>query len=627
MTVMAVCLATVASSILTIGRPLPVYAAAPFDAVAVAVGRSGDTRVLQVGGDGVSNSSPIVVAPYQNGPATAATVKIQRWIFEKRPPGEGLPDFAYRVKNPATGKCLDRGGTSTANGAPIILYTCNNGANQTWYMNRTPAEGGVRFRNNFDHRCIDVPGGSLANNVALKAWNCSTSPDGWNQLWRKKTGPVECMRRTSLWAAVAQVCTQTYPVAGVMASWANIPVAISYRDPRSWPATNEAQTFINATVLNSQGQQYGAIEMGWRAVHSGVNPGGTTYTAYWTEWGDAGEEYHAIPSLDPLGSPNWSNVADGQQHTYLMLGAGIAGQWDLSYDYNPVATTRRQAGGRAGETTTGYRARYPDALRHNEFNFRTQMLDINGFWFRPRQVQTATGNTKECGSWPIWEDYTGAWGDNLPPYCVGAGRTFVGAAATPDVGIFTVEKPAPAAAAPAANASTGHMGDEPRTSADSPVLNGVDQRELAACMAQQADSCLDRVDGLRACVEARLVCNRAATPRTAARQPDQRRSALTAASARGMVGKYLQAADSAVAKSGGVVAKTATVMTAAELRRDLPDAPIPQAVSGELPVYLLTGDDLVKSNQPGVEKSFSGWLAVIDGQSGIPLYWRLGDIR
>ena len=36
--------------------------------------------------------------------------------------------------NPASGKCLDDPGSSTANGTQLDLWTCNGGANQQWHL-------------------------------------------------------------------------------------------------------------------------------------------------------------------------------------------------------------------------------------------------------------------------------------------------------------------------------------------------------------------------------------------------------------------------------------------------------------------------------------------------------------
>lgn len=115
------------------------------------------------------------------------------------------------------GMCLDiKGGA--ANGNPVIIWPCNGGLNQDWYMYDNPgtinsAEGYcltaqgkdkrspvvARYCNNqknqqwrlrpdntirtLDGLCLDAQGGKAMKGAAAILWPCKTS-DNANQKWR-----------------------------------------------------------------------------------------------------------------------------------------------------------------------------------------------------------------------------------------------------------------------------------------------------------------------------------------------------------------------------------------------------------------------------------------------------------
>ncbi|CCK26942.1 glycosyl hydrolase family 31 [Streptomyces davaonensis JCM 4913] len=61
------------------------------------------------------------LAPVTLSPCTAAPT--QQWTYEAT---------AQRLRNPASGKCLDVNAGASANGSKLILYTCHTGTNQQW---------------------------------------------------------------------------------------------------------------------------------------------------------------------------------------------------------------------------------------------------------------------------------------------------------------------------------------------------------------------------------------------------------------------------------------------------------------------------------------------------------------
>jgi hypothetical protein len=72
-------------------------------------------------------------------------------------------------------KCLDASGAGTANGTNVVIWDCNNQANQQWNLNSngtiTGAQSGL---------CLDANGAGTANGTKLILWSCH---GGNNQQW------------------------------------------------------------------------------------------------------------------------------------------------------------------------------------------------------------------------------------------------------------------------------------------------------------------------------------------------------------------------------------------------------------------------------------------------------------
>ncbi|GAB2833039.1 glycosyl hydrolase family 18 protein [Lentzea nigeriaca] len=73
----------------------------------------------------------------------------------------------------ALGKCLDASGT--ANGAVTQLWDCTGAANQQW-----TSEANGRLRNAASGRCLDATGPSSADGTRLQLWDCAGTA---NQQW------------------------------------------------------------------------------------------------------------------------------------------------------------------------------------------------------------------------------------------------------------------------------------------------------------------------------------------------------------------------------------------------------------------------------------------------------------
>ena len=71
--------------------------------------------------------------------------------------------------------CLTVKGASTSKGAATILYACNGGANQRWSVN---SNGTITAPNT--GLCLDVTGGATANGTVVETWTCN---GGAGQQW------------------------------------------------------------------------------------------------------------------------------------------------------------------------------------------------------------------------------------------------------------------------------------------------------------------------------------------------------------------------------------------------------------------------------------------------------------
>ncbi|GIJ29321.1 beta-xylanase [Micromonospora qiuiae] len=76
-----------------------------------------------------------------------------------------------RLRNDASGRCLDVNGASSANGAQMIIWDCHSGANQQFTQNGRALQ--------VMGKCLDVPNNAAAG-ARVQIWDCS---GGVNQQW------------------------------------------------------------------------------------------------------------------------------------------------------------------------------------------------------------------------------------------------------------------------------------------------------------------------------------------------------------------------------------------------------------------------------------------------------------
>ncbi|WP_155251577.1 hypothetical protein [Salinispora cortesiana] len=278
----------------------------------------------------------------------------------------------------------------------------------------------------------------------------------------------------------------------------------------------------------------------------------------------------------------------------MLLGKGNAGQWDVLYDYNTVATTVLQAGGSTRASRSGVAVRYPQATTMaSPVELRMQLMNGNGVWRRPYLGETGTAEPKTCETPPRYEDWIYDK-VNIPPNCFTASYTTRAGEVTGDpvqLDSFTVGKPA---------TITTFSADSPffpRSRSAAGVHNGVDQQALAACLDSASSNCIDQVPGLAACVAARAVCN--ITGRES-RQIEK----LTPMTARGAI--------KAAASTFDVVdAAPSTVTTEAQ-----PASFLTAGVPSEGPVHVVSSTARVRSMAVSHDQVYKGYVAVFEAASG-----------
>lgn len=92
--------------------------------------------------------------------------------------GNAVPNF--RLTNVNSGRAADVSAGSTADGADVLQWSWNGGANQQWQFQDAGA-GYSRVVNRNSGRCLDVSAGSTADGADVIQWACG---GGANQQWR-----------------------------------------------------------------------------------------------------------------------------------------------------------------------------------------------------------------------------------------------------------------------------------------------------------------------------------------------------------------------------------------------------------------------------------------------------------
>lgn len=97
---------------------------------------------------------------------------------------------AYTIVNQQSGKCLDVSGVSTADGAPVIQWTCHTGLNQQFTLRKVTYPGNdshdYQLVARHSGKCVDVSTISTAPRAPIHQWTCNPAGQGspLNQTWR-----------------------------------------------------------------------------------------------------------------------------------------------------------------------------------------------------------------------------------------------------------------------------------------------------------------------------------------------------------------------------------------------------------------------------------------------------------
>jgi hypothetical protein len=136
-----------------------------------------DTKELQAGGKcltagGTTAGSPAVI----RGCTGALEQHDQHWEVDSNTAGT-----SGQFKSVQSGLVLDVAGGGTANGTKIVLYTPHTGTNQQWKL-PDPREG--QIRSIATGRCFSVKDKSTANGAIVHMWSCQQPGDtSVNERW------------------------------------------------------------------------------------------------------------------------------------------------------------------------------------------------------------------------------------------------------------------------------------------------------------------------------------------------------------------------------------------------------------------------------------------------------------
>jgi hypothetical protein len=116
----------------------------------------------------------------------------EMWYFKyaKRSDGRAL----YEIINTSSGRCMNVPGSSTANGAGVVQWTCSNGAmNGLWYIDEN--HGYHIWRNGHSGKCLNVAGAAKSNGAWLVQYDCGNySNEHWKYVSLCNTRPDVCLR-------------------------------------------------------------------------------------------------------------------------------------------------------------------------------------------------------------------------------------------------------------------------------------------------------------------------------------------------------------------------------------------------------------------------------------------------
>jgi hypothetical protein len=141
----------------------------------VALTFTGSTIGVQIDGTTVGSVVDATWPLGQVGLGTSQTETAQFDNLSVTPVAGPAPPDTGRLVAIGSGRCLDVSAASQVNGAKLVIWDCNGGANQQWTR---LSNGALRV---YGTKCLDVPGHSTTPGTAVVIWTCN---GGANQQWR-----------------------------------------------------------------------------------------------------------------------------------------------------------------------------------------------------------------------------------------------------------------------------------------------------------------------------------------------------------------------------------------------------------------------------------------------------------
>lgn len=95
--------------------------------------------------------------------------------------GVAQADFIASLQSVNSGKCIDVSGSSQANNAAIIQYTCHGGNNQKMRFEQFPGSDTYILRFQHSQMCVEIPNNNSNNGTDIRQAQCHANK---NQRWR-----------------------------------------------------------------------------------------------------------------------------------------------------------------------------------------------------------------------------------------------------------------------------------------------------------------------------------------------------------------------------------------------------------------------------------------------------------
>jgi alpha-galactosidase len=138
---------------------------------AAAIGKTGSSFTLRDLWTGATSTTTGTISATVAGHGTA--------VYRVSGGGTSQPPTTFRLRGEASGRCLDVNQASSANGTPMLIWDCHNGANQQY----TRSGQALQVMG----KCLDVPNNALAG-TRVQIWDCT---GGTNQRWTfNSTGTI-----------------------------------------------------------------------------------------------------------------------------------------------------------------------------------------------------------------------------------------------------------------------------------------------------------------------------------------------------------------------------------------------------------------------------------------------------